>query len=86
MLQPAAAAAALQACPSLRAFDLTGCALIGPELLAQADAHCRRPLPAEAEAATAARDGGGGEGGGVEGPSTGSAAAATGSVAGASTV
>ena len=79
MLQPAAAAAALQACPLLRAFDLTGCALLGPELLAQADAHCRRPPPAEAEAA---RDGGGGEGGGG---STG-AAAATGSVAGASTV
>ena len=81
MLQPATAAAALQACPLLRAFDLTGCALLGPELLAQADAHCRRPLPAE-EAA----DGGGGGGGGVGGgdDSTG-AAAATGSVAGAST-
>ena len=38
-------AAALQACPALRTFDLMGCTLVGDAALARAEAHCRRKLP-----------------------------------------
>ena len=48
---------ALQACPALRTFDLTGCALVGEAVLTRAEAHCRRELIEEASAKKARANG-----------------------------
>tara|TARA_B110001452_G_scaffold242393_1_gene225167 strand:+ start:213 stop:2873 length:2661 start_codon:yes stop_codon:yes gene_type:complete len=48
---------AVQACPALRTFDLTGCALVGEGVLTRVEAHCRRELPEEAPAKKARANG-----------------------------
>ena len=49
----------VQACPVLRTFDLTGCALVGDATLVRAEAHCRREPPEEAPAKARATKPGG---------------------------